>query len=82
MPASPLTYANDADDDRLFEKMPNPTSETMETAEFEAVWQCMKTWDISIPSHYQGYCSANGSHVQMILNALHTVRGSKLVDNL
>jgi hypothetical protein len=54
----------------MFE-MPNPTKETLNNdVFFEAIWQCIKSWDINVPEYYQGYCGANGSHVQLILNAL------------
>lgn len=50
--------------------MPNPTSEQMETPEFKAVWNCVKSWDVNVPEFYNAYCGANGSHVMLILNAL------------
>lgn len=51
--------------------MPNPTKDTLESdLIFEAIWQCIKSWDINVPEYYQGYCGANGSHVQLIVNAL------------
>jgi hypothetical protein len=39
------------------------------TLEFEAVWQCIKSWDIAVPDAYFGYCGATGNHVRAILDA-------------
>lgn len=55
----------------IFKKpMPNPTPETLESPLFEAIWQVIKSWDVNVPDHYNGYMGASGSHVQMILDAL------------
>jgi hypothetical protein len=51
-------------------EMPNPTEAELASPEFEAIWQLIKSWDVNVPSHYEGYCGANGSHVKMILDAL------------
>jgi len=51
-------------------RMPNPTEEDLQSPAFEAIWQTIKSWDVNVPEHYEGYCHANGSHVMMILNAL------------
>ncbi|MGY2258150.1 hypothetical protein [Pseudomonas sp. SDO55104_S430] len=51
-------------------EMPNPTEADLASPEFEAIWQVIKSWDVNVPTHYEGYCGANGSHVKMILNAL------------
>lgn len=51
-------------------EMPNPTPEQMESPEFNAIWQTIKSWDVNVPEFYNGYCGANGSHVVLILNAL------------
>lgn len=50
--------------------MPNPTAEDLKRPDFEAIWQVIKGWDVNVPTHYTGYCGANGSHVKMILDAL------------
>ncbi|WP_321354613.1 hypothetical protein [Pseudomonas extremaustralis] len=55
-------------------EMPNPTEEDLASQEFEAIWQVIKSWDVNVPSHYEGYCGANGSHVKMILDALSVAR--------
>ncbi len=52
------------------QEMPTPTDEQMESPEFEAIWQTIKSWDVNVPSCYEGYCGATGSHVAAILNAL------------
>lgn len=49
---------------------PGPTPEMLKMPEFEAVWQCIKKWDISVPNAYVGYCGATGNHVRAILDAL------------
>ncbi len=51
-------------------EMPNPTDEELASPEFEAIWQLIKSWDVNVPTHYEGYCGANGSHVKMILDAI------------
>lgn len=48
---------------------PDPTPEMLATLEFEAVWQCIKSWDIAVPDAYFGYCGATGNHVRAILDA-------------
>ena len=52
---------------------PDPSPEELETPEFEAIWQAIKTWDINVPGAYGGYCGATGNHVKAILNALQAV---------
>ena len=49
---------------------PDPTEEMRESAEFEAIWQCIKSWDINVPGAYIGYTGATGNHVRAILDAL------------
>lgn len=49
---------------------PDPTAEMQTTPEFDAVWNCIKDWDISVPQAYGGYCGATGNHVRAILDAL------------
>ena len=60
----------------LFEPVPfpDPTEEMLASPEFEAVWQCIKHWDISVPGAYGGYCGAIGNHVRAILDALERAR--------
>jgi hypothetical protein len=48
----------------------DPTPEMLQTEEFEAVWQCIKDWDINVPNVYEGYMGATGNHVRAILDAL------------
>lgn len=49
---------------------PDPTPAMLETPAFEAVWQCIKKWDINVPDVYAGYMGANGNHVRAILDAI------------
>lgn len=49
---------------------PAPTPEMLASPQFEAIWQCIKQWDINVPGVYSGYCGANGNHVRAILDAL------------
>jgi hypothetical protein len=48
----------------------DPTPEMLQDPRFEAVWQCIKSWDINVPGVYVGYCGATGNHVRAILDAL------------
>jgi hypothetical protein len=48
----------------------DPTPEDLCKPEFEAIWQCIKTWDINVPGVYEGYMGATGNHVRAILEAL------------
>jgi hypothetical protein len=54
--------------------LPDPIPEMLDTPEFNAVWNCIKTWDINVPGAYNGYCGATGNHVQAILDALAKVK--------
>ena len=51
---------------------PDPTPEMLETPEFEAVWNCIKFWDIHVPgvNTDRVYENATGNHVRAILDAL------------
>lgn len=49
---------------------PDPTNNMMSRPEFDAIWDCINTWDINVPGAYQGYCGATGNHVRAILDAL------------
>jgi hypothetical protein len=49
---------------------PNPKKSMINTPEFEAIWQCIKHWDINVPEAYSGYSGATGNHVRAILDAL------------
>lgn len=64
MKTKPWTFSKD---------MPRPSAETLNDPIFQAIWECIKTWDVNVPEYYAGYCGANGSHVQLILNALDAV---------
>jgi len=49
--------------------MPSPTDEEIETIVFRTIFDTIKNWDIMVPGH-GGYCSGNGSHVKMIIDAI------------
>lgn len=51
---------------------PDPTPEMLESPEFNAIWNRIKTWDINVPEvDGQGlYSGATGNHVRAILDAL------------
>jgi hypothetical protein len=53
---------------------PAPTPEMLADPRFEAVWQCIREWDIGVPAVYGGYCTATGNHVRAILDALAKVQ--------
>lgn len=52
---------------------PDPTPEQLQSKWFNQIWEVIKTWDISVPEAYDGYCGATGNHVVAILNALSPV---------
>ncbi len=55
---------------------PDPTPEMLSgDPRFDAVWNCIKGWDINVPDVYQGYMGANGAHVRAILDALAAIEG-------
>jgi hypothetical protein len=49
---------------------PDPTPEMLSDPKFDAIWNCIKSWDINVPEAYGGYCGATGNHVRAILDAL------------
>ena len=59
------------------EPWPDPDAAMLDTPEFEAVWQAIKSWDISVPGAYSGYCGATGNHVRAILDAFKCVTNGK-----
>lgn len=55
---------------------PDPTPDMLESVEFDAIWNCIKTWDINVPEvDGELYAGANGSHVRAILDALDKIKG-------
>lgn len=48
----------------------DPTKEDLESPVFNAIWECIKEWDINVPEEYEGYAGASGNHVCAILDAL------------
>lgn len=59
--------------DKPLGDMPNPTNADLNSPEFEAIWQVIKSWDVNVPEFYDGYCGANGSHAKLILDVLRKV---------
>lgn len=54
---------------------PDPTPEMLESKDFNAIWNVIKTWDINVPEVYDGYCGATGNHVRAILDAMKKSQG-------
>jgi hypothetical protein len=55
--------------------MRDPRMDEINTPEFEAVWQCIRHWDIGVPEDIteeggQSYSHGTGTHVITILDAL------------
>lgn len=53
----------------------DPTPDEIKTPEFNAIWRCIKNWDIGIPEDvteegHQLYSEATGNHVVAIIDAL------------
>jgi len=52
----------------------DPLPEELDTSEFNAVWDCIKKWDIGLPwdivDGNQLYSGATGNHVIAILDSL------------
>jgi len=66
----------------IYPSKPSPTPKEMESELFNAIWECIKTWDIKIPEYDDGYMGANGSHVKILMDAIApTIRNTKL-DNI
>jgi hypothetical protein len=49
---------------------PDPTPEMLADPMFEAIWQCIKSWDINVPHAYSGYMGATGNHARAIYDAI------------
>lgn len=62
--------------------MPNPSKEEVDSLQFNAIWDIIKTWDINVPEFYSGYCSGNGSHVKLILDSLKQANREEKLNNL
>lgn len=50
-----------------------PTEEMLESPEFLAIWECIRTWDIAVPTAYDGTMGATGNHARAILEAIEKV---------
>jgi hypothetical protein len=51
----------------------DPTPAELQSPLFEAIWQAIKSWDVNVPSEYEGYCGSSGNHVCVILDALKSI---------
>lgn len=51
-----------------------PTEDDFKDPMFDAIWQCIRSWDINVPYAYKGYSEATGNHVKAILAAIHKQR--------
>lgn len=49
---------------------PDPKIADLESEDFNALWETIKTWDINVPAVYEGHCSTTGNHVIALLMAL------------
>jgi hypothetical protein len=68
----PVPVVHLSPDDQVLD-WPDPTPEMLDTPEFNAVWACIKQWDINVPGAYNGYMGATGNHARAILDALSSV---------
>ncbi len=57
-------------DKKINDNWPEPTIEMLSDPRFESIWQCIRWWDIGVPTIYKGYCAATGNHVRAILDAI------------
>ncbi len=62
--------------------MPSPSKSEIDSEEFNALWDVIKTWDISVPEYYSGYTGGNGSHVKLLLDVLKPVLRNKRIDSI
>lgn len=62
--------------------MTSPSRSEIDSDEFNALWEIIKTWDISVPEYYSGYTGGNGSHVKLILDGLRSVLRNKRISSI
>jgi len=57
-------------------KWPDPTQEMLDSPEFNAVWELIKTWEIHAPQVdiVGQYSAGTGNHVRAILDAIKNSR--------
>jgi hypothetical protein len=60
-------------------ELPSPSQEEIDSPEFQAIWDVVKTWDISVGDGYEG---GSGSHVKLILDALKPVLRNKRIGEI
>lgn len=61
---------------------PSPSNSEINSDEFIAIWNVIKTWDIKVPEYDIGYMGANGSHVKLIMDSLKPIFRAKRIDNI
>lgn len=49
---------------------PDPDPGDTDDPKFTAIWDCIKSWDINVPTAYSGYMGATGNHVRAIMDAI------------
>jgi hypothetical protein len=49
---------------------PDPEPWMLDDPLFNSIWQIIKSWDISVPGAYNGYCAATGNHARALFDAL------------
>jgi|ERR1035437_1442927 hypothetical protein len=67
---------------RAFRPKPSPSEKEQQSELFNAIWDCIKTWDIKIPEYEDGYMGANGSHVKIIMDAIAPAVRDAKIDNI
>jgi hypothetical protein len=65
-----LVHAIEGDGDTDY---PDPTEADLSAPEFEAIWQAIKSWDISRNPECRTYSGATGNDVMHILRALRSI---------
>ena len=60
---------------------PDPSPDDLKDPEFEAIWQVIKSWDVNVPTVYNGYCGCTGNHAKAILNSIHRMREKDAIDD-
>jgi len=61
------------------EPWPDPTKEMLDNPIFNAIWECIKDWDINVPFAYSGIMSATGNHARAIFDAIKAKEASEII---
>jgi len=65
-----------------YPEMPSPTNDEINSKLFKCIFDVIKRWDINDPKYYSGYCSGNGSHTKLILDAVRTTLRVEKINDL